>query len=388
MKLQNIAIGQSDLQYRNTISTYNNDTSKEFNLTNSYTKNHLLPMDDTWNDDDPDLDNPKNTGNLIGIIQGQINCLTLTPIETNVFNPGTNNSLTQSGTYVGRVFNNYVYPESSSDTAYMWGFETYVKLTSAPASDKNLILYGFSGELGTSAAKGRSRYQISINANRQLCLTYCGRNSSGKWTGRTINTAIKSSDYGNKLAIGVTSAMNVNTWYHLCLARLCDGDVYHGYHDSMMTLVYLQPISNIATYNTHYLNRTSYNKSTSTWTFPTNSVSGTTTSFDNSIYNYDNTNFVCSGGATSEGWFGRLASSGTEQTTAIDLFKICDSGVNMAGGIYIKGGTYYQSEMTIDMDKTTTNPPVSTNGYSKPTITINNSNAFTTTYQYKKSISV
>ena len=383
MKLQNIAIGSDSLIYRNTTTTYTTDTSKTFTIGNSYTKNHLLPFgSDEWNDDDADLDIPHITGELRGIAIGY-NVYTLTPTESNVFNPGTNNGLTQIGTYVGRAFNNYVYPESSSDTAYMWGFETYVKLTAAPASDRNLILYGFSGELGTSASKGYSRYQISINANRQLCLTYCGRNSSGKWAGRTINTAIKSSNYGNGMAIGVTSAMNVNTWYHVCIARLCDGDVYHGYHDSMMTLVYLQPISNIATYNTHYLNRTSYNKSTQIWTFPTNSISGTTNSFDNSIYNYNNTNFVCSGGATSGGWFGRLASSGTEQTTAIDLFKICDSGVNMTGGIYLKGGTYYQSEMTINMDKTITN---STNGYSKPTITINNSNAFNTTYQYKKSM--
>jgi len=174
--------------------------------------------------------------------------------------------------------------------------------------------------------------------------------------------------------------MTVNAWYHLCLVRLGDGNVYHGYNKSMMTLVYLQPISNIDTYNTHYLNRISYNKSTSTWTFPTNSVSGTTNSFDNSVLNYNNTNFVCSGGATSDGWFGRITGD-AEQTTAINLFKICDSGVNMCGGIYLKGGAYYQSDMTINMDKTITN-----NIYSKPTVALNNSNAFTTTYQYKKSM--
>ena len=378
MKLQNIAIGQSDLQYRNTISTYNNDTSKEFNLTNSYTKNHLLPMDNTWNDDDPDLDSPKNTSNLVGIIQGQSNCLTLTPIETNVFNPGTNNSLTQSGTYVGRAFNNFIYPNNSSYTSYVWGFETYIKLIASPASDRNVISYGYTGEVGTSAPTGYSRYQITINSSRQLCLIYSGRNSStGKWGSTTINTATSSH---NGKAIGYTSAMTVNTWYHLCLVRLGDGNVYHGYNKSMMTLVYLQPISNIATYNTHYLNRISYNKSTSTWTFPTNSISGTTNSFDNSVLNYNNTNFVCSGGATSDGWFGRITGD-AEQTTAINLFKICDSGVNMCGGIYLKGGAYYQSDMTINMDGTIS-------GYSKPTITLNKSNSFTTTYQYKKSISV
>ena len=166
MKLQNIAIGSDSLIYRNTTTTYTTDTSKTFTIGNSYTKNHLLPFgSDEWNDDDADLDIPHITGELRGIAIGY-NVYTLTPTESNVFNPGTNNGLTQIGTYVGRAFNNYVYPESSSDTAYMWGFETYVKLTAAPASDRNLILYGFSGELGTSASKGYSRYQISINANR------------------------------------------------------------------------------------------------------------------------------------------------------------------------------------------------------------------------------
>lgn len=378
MKLQNIAIGSDSLVYRNTTQTYTTDTSKQFTVGDSYTKNHLLPFgSDEWNDDDVDLDTPHITGELKGIAFGY-NTLTLTPKETNVFNPGTNNGLTQSGTYVGRAFNNFIFPNSSTYTSYVWGFETYIKLTASPASDRNVISYGYTGEVGTSAPTGYSRYQITINSSRQLCLTYSGRNSStGKWGSTTINTATSSH---NGKAIGYTSAMTVNAWYHLCLVRLGDGNVYHGYNKSMMTLVYLQPISNIDTYNTHYLNRISYNKSTSTWTFPTNSVSGTTNSFDNSVLNYNNTNFVCSGGATSDGWFGRITGD-AEQTTAINLFKICDSGVNMCGGIYLKGGAYYQSDMTINMDKTITN-----NIYSKPTVALNNSNAFTTTYQYKKSM--